>query len=142
MKKEYYIVARLYGWHLRTGDGLTHGDTRTPKVGERIQARTSSGRDTARPRICGPGLHAFPALASYNAYAHYGRRISFVLLENVTCRKGSNKVSAQYRTILWQGTIPTVVRGYLGVARWLESTGFKRASMTAKARRLRAQRAK
>lgn len=140
----HHTKERMYGWHLRKGDGLTYGDPRTPAVGARIQAQGLTGRTIKRPRICGPGLHAFPKLDSYTSYINYGKRLSFVLLENVACKKGHNKVSAQYRTILWQGDVPDNVHisGAAAVEKWLAMAGFKRASATAKARVLRQKRRK
>lgn len=142
-KKRHFTKERMYGWHFRKESGvLTHGDLRVPKVGERLQARTARGRDVTRPGLCKPGFHAFPDLRSCGAYAHYGPLLSFVLLENVAGKAGCNKVSAQYRTILWQGKVPLHVNraSHSALEEWLKSAGFKRASATAKARVLRARR--
>lgn len=143
MKKTYFTKEHMYGWHFRKGPGLSYRDPRVPKVGERLQAQTSSGLKVTRPGLCAPGLHAFPKLESAGSYAAFGSTLSFVLLENVVGRKNCDKVSAQYRTILWQGEVPASVgKNKSDLAEWLKSVGFKRASATAKARVLRAKRAR
>lgn len=144
MMKRHFRKERMYGWHFRKGDGLSYRDPRTPKVGETLQALTLSGRLVRTPYLCAPGFHAFPDIRSCLFYSHCGRRLSFVLLEDVIGRKGQNKVSAKYRTILWQADVPSDVdtNSHTALQAWLKKAGFKRASATAKARVLRAKRKK
>lgn len=122
-----------YGWHWRHASGLSYGDGRQPKVGERLQARRRDGKPVERPAKCGQGMHAHPDIS---ATRYCGSVCSFVLVENTLKAGPGAKFVGTHRTILWECEAPARLTSEKGLLAWAAKNGFRRHTARAKASKL------